>query len=40
MKIRITACDIGVKQKSTDYHQFEKGKRDYTLYFFKVTRLV
>ena len=35
MKIRITACDIGVKQKSTDIINFEKGKKDYTLYIFK-----
>ena len=39
MKIRITACDIGVKQKSTDIINLEKGKRDYTLYFFKSTTL-
>lgn len=35
MKIRITACDIAVKQKSTDTIDISKGKREYTLYFFK-----
>ncbi len=35
MKIRITACNIGVKQKSTSVIDLEKGKKDYTLYFFK-----
>ena len=40
MKIRITACDIGVKQKKTDLIDLVKGKRDYTLYFFKSPLLV
>lgn len=35
MKIRITACDIAVKQKSSDTIDIAKGKREYTLYFFK-----
>ena len=35
MKIRITACDVSVKQKSTDVINFEKGKNEYTLYVFK-----
>ena len=40
MKIRITACDIRVKQKKTDLIDLVKGKRDYTLYFFKSPVLV
>ena len=40
MKIRITACDIAVKQKNTDLIDLVKGKRDYTLYFFKSPVLV
>ena len=40
MKIRITACDIAVKQKSSDIIDLAKGKRDYTLYFFKNPVLV
>ena len=40
MKIRITACDIAVKQKSTDIIDLAKGKREYTLYFFKNPVLV
>jgi AraC-like DNA-binding protein len=40
MKIRITACDIAVKQKNTDIIDIAKGKRDYTLYFFKNPVLV
>ena len=35
MKIRITACDIAVKQKNSDTIDLAKGKREYTLYFFK-----
>ena len=40
MKIRITACDIAVKQKATDIIDLPKGKREYTLYFFKNPVLV
>ncbi len=40
MKIRITACDIAVKQKNSDVIDLVKGKRDYTLYFFKSPVLV
>jgi AraC-like DNA-binding protein len=40
MKIRITACDIGVKQKSTNSINLERGRKDYTLYFFKSAVLV
>ncbi len=40
MKIRITACDISVKQKTTDIIDLAKGKREYTLYFFKNTVLI
>ena len=35
MKIRITACDVSVRQKDTDLIDLIKGKREYTLYFFK-----
>ena len=40
MKIRITACDVAVKQKATDIIDIPKGKREYTLYFFKNPVLV
>ena len=40
MKIRITACDIAVKQKNTDLIDLVKGKGDYTLYFLKSPVLV
>ncbi|MBT5717675.1 MAG: helix-turn-helix transcriptional regulator [Opitutae bacterium] len=40
MKIRIIACDISVKQKDTDLIELVKGRRDYTLYFFKDPVLV
>lgn len=40
MKIRITACDIAVKQKASDIIDIPKGKREYTLYFFKNPVLV
>ena len=40
MKIRITACDISVKQKKTDLIDLVKGKREFTLYFFKNPVLV
>ena len=33
MKIRITACDVSVRQKDTDLIDLIKGKREYTLYF-------
>ena len=35
MKIRITGCDIAVKQKNSNTIDLAKGKREYTLYFFK-----
>ena len=40
MKIRITACDLGVKQKSTNSINLERGRKDYTLYFFKSAVLI
>ena len=40
MKIRITACDVSVRQKSTDVIDLVKGSRDYKLYFFKSPLLV
>ena len=35
MKIRITGCDIDVKQKKTDIIDIANGKREFSLYFFK-----
>ena len=35
MKIRITGCDIDVKQKKTDVIDIANGKREFSLYFFK-----
>ena len=35
MKIRITGCDIDVKQKKTDIIDLANGKREFSLYFFK-----
>ena len=34
MKIRITGCDIDVKQKKNDIIDIANGKREFSLYFF------
>ena len=40
MKIRITGCDIDVKQKKTDIIDIANGKREFSLYFFKIQFLL